>query len=406
MATLILTLPPHILGGVATKAKIIADTLRNKGQDVTIGVYAARGAYPDLNVNLEQVCSGRSPKTQPLSNFGDHKGVVVGCRYPEFEGNYTEPSSLWRELIEAHDRHIAVGGTVLVANPLVRAKVKHLVWCAGDLEGDRRARQKAMGVARRAFDACLVRPQLKAQEQSVLACPQNRILGVSPFSVASLQAVHPARTSEISVLPIPTDMMFFSPDSAPVSKLENPIIGFVGRLDDPRKNAELLFATFAALRAKGVKATLQVTGEANAALERSARKHGIWENLVFKGYLSREDLRDFYRSMALLLMTSDQEGLAIVGIEAMACGVPVIATQCGGPEAYVVSGENGFLCGFDAQEISLRVSELLLNEVMYNQFSTAARSGIQATYALDQFEKNLGTEWLALWNEDLVPTKR
>lgn len=402
MATLILTLPPHILGGVATKAKIIADTLRNAGQDVTIGFYAARGRYPELNVSVRQFFSRGAPKTAPLSSFGGHKGVVVGCHYPEFEGNYTKPSELWAKLIESHDRHIAVGGTVLVANPLVSANVKHLVWCAGDVEGDRRARQKAMGLLRHSFDACCVHPQLKAQEQHVLAYSQNRILGVSPFSLASLQAVHPAASNRMSVLPIPTDMTFFSPNSSSLNKLENPIVGFVGRLEDPRKNPELLFEAFAALRAKGVNATLQVTGHSSSYLEKLARKHDIFDHLVFRGYLDREELRDFYRSMALLLMTSDQEGLAIVGIEAMACGVPVIATKCGGPEAYVIDGSNGFLCGFDALEIAEKASVLLAGSRPYARFSEAARSGIQATYDVRHFKSNLTAHWKALWQEDLL----
>ena len=397
MAILILTLPPHIPGGVATKAKILADYLRNKGQDVTIAFYAARGKYPELNVSLSYFFFFQQPKALKLKEFGDHNCAVVGCRFSEIESSYPESSHIWGELIEAHDHHIAVGGTVLVANPFVAAGVKHLVWCACDVEGDRSARLSAMGSVRKMLDRFFITPKLEAQEQRVLSSSHNKILGVSPFSVASLKIARPNAIAKMDVLPIPTDMDFFSPLVGDTSKLEKPIIGFAGRLEDPRKNPNLLFQSFSHIRKLGVNASLHVTGSSTPKLLALAEAHGISKHIQFLGRLSQEKLKAFYQSLALFLIPSEQEGLAIVGIEAMACGVPVISTKCGGPEAYVQHGFNGYLCEFDAFEIAKCVSELLENGEQYLKFSKAARTRVLEDYAQDAFESNFSKQWFSLW---------
>lgn len=403
MKTLILTLPPHIPGGVASKAKILADHLRQLGQEVTIGFYAARGAYPDLNLSALQTLSTRRPRSRALPEYGDHSCIAVGCRLPELEFSYTEPSPLWTSLIQSHDRHIAVGGTVLMANPLVSAGVRHLVWCAGDVEGDRQARRRAMPAPRRWVDEYYVSRKLRQQQQRVLACAENRILGVSPFSLASLQKVQPRDSSRQAVLPIPTDMAFFSPNPETAATRQKSVIGFAGRLDDPRKNPELLFQSVAALRARGSDVALHVTGLPSPRLTALADRYGLAGQLTFLGRLSRQGLRDFYRSLSLFMIASQQEGLAIVGVEAMACGVPVIATRCGGPEAYVEDGVNGYLCPFDADALAERAERLLRSEPLHAAFSDAARSGIVETYSQAGFELGLKTQWRALWGEDPNP---
>jgi glycosyltransferase involved in cell wall biosynthesis len=396
VSTLILTLPPYILGGVASKVKILADYLRNAGQDVTIAFYAVRRKYPELNISLSCVFTTQRPKVLKLKEFGDHNCVVVGCRFPEIESNYTKTSPLWNELITNHEHHIAVGGTVLMANPLVAAGVKHLVWCACDVEGDRRARRSAMGLVRKVLDQFFITPKLKLQEQRVLSSPQNLILGVSPFSIASFKIAQPNTISKMDVLPIPTDMDYFTPDRRGSSKLVKPIIGFAGRLDDPRKQPDLLFKSFAQIRKRGINASLHVTGSATPKLLTLAVAHDISDHITFLGRLNRDELKNFYQSLALFLIPSEQEGLAIVGIEAMACGIPVISTKCGGPEAYVQHGINGYLCEFDSEEIASFTVELLKNEELYLNFSKTARLCVSEDYAQVAFEKNMSKHWFSL----------
>jgi hypothetical protein len=78
-----------------------------------------------------------------------------------------------------------------------------------------------MGFVRRPLDRFFITPKLEIQEQSILASPLNKILGVSPLSISSLKLAQSNAISEMDVLPIPTDMDFFCPDDDRVSKFKN-----------------------------------------------------------------------------------------------------------------------------------------------------------------------------------------
>ena len=63
-----------------------------------------------------------------------------------------------------------------------------------------------------------------------------------------------------------------------------------------------------------------------------------------------------YQRAAVFALPSDDEGLGIVILEAMACGVPVVATRCGGPEDIITDGTDGFLVPrYDAGALASRL---------------------------------------------------
>lgn len=405
MKTLILTLPPHIKGGVASKAKILADFLKKQGHHVTLGVYAARSEFPGLNVGIEGKFKAQKLKTREISGFGGHRCVVVGCAFPEMEYNYTAYSAGWSELISSHDRHIAVGGTVAIAHPLVAARVKHLVWCASDILGDRSDRQAQMNFVRRAVDKIWIEPRLLGQQRAVLASDLNRIMGVSPYSISALQNAYQRTPSSISVLPIPTDFDFFSPSAQEPANSEPWVLGFAGRLDDPRKNAELLFQTVARLVESGKKVELRVTGNITDRLQRLIDFYNIANHVKFLGHLDSLGLRSFYQSLSLFIIPSHQEGLGIVGIEALACGVPLVSTKCGGPEAYIRPGENGLFCDFEPADMVSKVDKILGRRDSYLQFAQAARDSVISTYSNAFFQQRLDQVWNSLWHEKLLTSR-
>ena len=75
--------------------------------------------------------------------------------------------------------------------------------------------------------------------------------------------------------------------------------------------------------------------------------------------MNREGLRDMYRSLDVFVLASHREGLALVGIEAMACGVPVVSTRCGGPEDYIKDGVTGYLSDPQPESFADHISGLL-----------------------------------------------
>jgi glycosyltransferase involved in cell wall biosynthesis len=375
--TLVATLPPMTIGGVTSKARLLVEALRRAGHDVTVAHYALNAAGVD-----------------PMIAFGGVPTVPVRCVGGVLEQRYTAPSPQWRRLIDAHDYHVAVGGTVLIANPLAAAGVRHLIWCAADLEGDRSFRQRAMPWWRRLGDSLLVMPALRRQQEAVLRA-DNRIFGVSQDAVLRLRRLAQGRDADIQRMTIPVDTAYFTPNRDSHSGLR---IGFAGRLDDPRKNAPLLFAALAALRADGAAATLTATGTETPELTALARRYGVGDAVTFTGVLDLDRLRAFYRGLDVFVIASLQEGLAIAGLEAMACGVPVVSTRCGGPEDYVRDGENGRLCGFDAKALAEAIARTAVDED-WKVFSANARATVEREFAMQDFYENLDGAWHATWGE-------
>jgi glycosyltransferase involved in cell wall biosynthesis len=86
-----------------------------------------------------------------------------------------------------------------------------------------------------------------------------------------------------------------------------------------------------------------------------------------------------FRSDVFVFPTYRQEeSLGLVGLEAMACGVPVIATKIGGPLGYIVDNENGFL--FDIKNVTMlaekimafyKLPEIEKNKMKRNAITTA-----------------------------------
>lgn len=377
--TLILTLPPMAVGGVTAKARLLVRCLVDAGHDVTVAYYPIRHAAP--------------PKPEV---FGAARQCAVAARFPWFEQSYTADSDQWRRLIADHDRHVAVGGTILIANPLAAAGRRHMVWCAGDLASDRRHRQLAMPWWRRLGDAIMVAPALARQQTRVLAA-DNRIYGVSHDTARRLRALAPGRGNEIAGLPIPVDIDFFQPAPRSTGAYR---MGFAGRLDDPRKNPGLLLGVLAELRRRGVDASLAVTGEPVAAVVALANRLGVRDSLTFSGVLSADGLRRFYQGLDVFVMASLHEGLAIAALEAMACGIPVVSTECGGPADYVVNGETGALCPFDERAIADAIVDVCREET-WPAMSRAARHRVETDFNFASFERRLAEAWQAVWGEHL-----
>lgn len=120
----------------------------------------------------------------------------------------------------------------------------------------------------------------------------------------------------------------------------------VGRLADVRKRCDLLIEAYARLceRVDDPPELLLVgsTGppEASWAL---ARERGVDDRIDFRSDVTRDELARLYRSASIFALSSDEEGLGIVILEAMASGLPVVSTDCGGPSTSVVHGETGLL---------------------------------------------------------------
>ncbi|MEI8342263.1 MAG: glycosyltransferase family 4 protein, partial [Verrucomicrobiota bacterium] len=88
--------------------------------------------------------------------------------------------------------------------------------------------------------------------------------------------------------------------------------------------------------------------------------------------------RDIYSSAQIWLCTSRSEGFPGPVLEAMACGCPIVATDCGGTADQIEDGVNGFIVPVDdAAEMTERVMRLLNAPDLRKQFSKASEARLQ-----------------------------
>ena len=160
----------------------------------------------------------------------------------------------------------------------------------------------------------------------------------------------------------------------------------VARFDDVRKNVRLLFTAYAVLRQKFIDAPRLVltgkTGPKKGDWE-LAKSLGIEEHIEFREDVPTDELASLFRNAALFVLPSDEEGLGIVLLEAMASGTPVVSTRCGGPETIIVDEDTGFLTPVgDAQALAARMQQLLESPQLRCNMGARGRQTIEARFSL------------------------
>jgi glycosyltransferase involved in cell wall biosynthesis len=157
-----------------------------------------------------------------------------------------------------------------------------------------------------------------------------------------------------------------------------------GRLE-PQKNYLGLLGAIHALVRERPQARLWIAGDGSMAptLRSAARASGLDHVVRFLGL--RRDLPDLYRLADGFVLASAWEGLPNVVLEALAAGLPTVATPVGGVPELVIDGETGWLAASPRPEHLLRAMRCVMDlpERRREAVAVAGTAHVQAGYGLD-----------------------
>lgn len=175
----------------------------------------------------------------------------------------------------------------------------------------------------------------------------DRIAAVSEGSAMDTARLARVHSSRVTVLynPIPQRPMPSPEERAKADSLwacpPGQRILAVGSLKD-QKNQPLLLRAIAAIERPDARLMLVGQGESEVALRALASDLGIADRVIFAGF--HADPTPFYATADLFVLSSDYEGFGNVIVEAMACGTPVVSTDCpSGPAEILQGGRFGCL---------------------------------------------------------------
>jgi glycosyltransferase involved in cell wall biosynthesis len=160
----------------------------------------------------------------------------------------------------------------------------------------------------------------------------------------------------------------------------------VGRFADLRKNPDMLFRAYAEIKKMMITPPQLVLAGNSMPPEKSialAKELDIISHLQLYEKIDTAQLSKLYREASLFVLSSDEEGLGIVVLEAMASGLPVVATRCGGPEMVVAHGETGYLVNIrDHVELAQRMKDILTNSMLARHMGERGRKLIEKRFSL------------------------
>jgi len=170
---------------------------------------------------------------------------------------------------------------------------------------------------------------------------------------------------------------------------DTPAVAIVGRLAHIKNHR--LFLQAAALVLQDLPTTQFVVvgdGELRAELEQHVHALGIARSVSFTGWLDR--MERVYPAFDAVALSSDNEGTPVVLIEAMACGVPVIATNVGGVADVLGEGRFGALVPpRDPAALAAGLMPMLKDPHATRQRAAAARSHVLAAHGVERLARDL-----------------
>lgn len=192
--------------------------------------------------------------------------------------------------------------------------------------------------------------------------------------------------TSLLLVPICVDTSLFCPGDRSAARAahglaaSDKVVIFVGRLEEA-KGIEQLVDAFALLAQRTPPTRLVVVGDGSqrGAMEERARGLGVHDRIAFVGWVEHDQLPLLLQATDALVLPSAHEGLPTAVLEALACGIPVVATAVGDVPKLVHDGINGLLL----RELSPQPLAQALDRVLASSWSADDVAASVRDYSAD-----------------------
>jgi L-malate glycosyltransferase len=170
---------------------------------------------------------------------------------------------------------------------------------------------------------------------------------------------------------------------------QSPVLGTVGRLS-PEKGHLLFLEALAILRHDGANFQAIMIGDGNLKeelLQKTKFLH-LEERVFWVG--AQTNIPDWLSLLDVFVLPSQWEGISLALLEAMASGVPVVATSVGGTPEVLKNGVNGLLVPpSDPQALAAAIQKLLENSSLRRELGQSGKIHCQNNYDIDMIVKKI-----------------
>ncbi len=232
-------------------------------------------------------------------------------------------------------------------------------------------------------------PDLRVRVEKQVARDSDRIIAATEVERSELVKHYGVPASKIDVVPCGVDLDLFRPLNKRESRLalglgaEPFIVLFVGRFAQLKRIDRIIHSLVQLKHLDSVQLVI-VGGDGNGApeeanLHRLCRELNLQDRVTFVGGVEQRTLPVYYSAADVLVLPSEYESFGLVGLEALACGLPVVATPVGAYSTILRENLTGhLLADGTADSIARGIERFLTGGTASRSPAEVIRSSVEA----------------------------
>jgi len=381
-------------GGVPATARFIKDVvLRSGGFDLQL-VSLCESARDPQSLRLT---TPRSWANRPAVSAGVWEGlpfVHVGAMAGEFEFQRYRPRAVLTRVLSGCDVVQVVSGSPAWANAALGLGKPVSLHVATRARLERRQRDASPRSPSALWRRAMTFITDKLDDRALRGVDAIQVM--NPWLLEYATTLNAGRAVDTRLLPPGVNAGLYKP-LAQRRPSHDPYILCVARLSDPRKRVGVLLDAYAQMPVAIRRQTRLVLAGSSPPPDtfwRRADVLGVRDRVSFVDRPDQPALLRLYQDASLFALSSDEEGFGVVLLEAMACGVPVVSTRSGGPDAIITHGRDGYLVALDdVAALSARMTQLLEDPSRNIEMGREARLTVELRYD----ERVAGEAFVGIW---------